>query len=146
MKSVLAFAALASLLTSCASQSPVTRFAGDAATVTAAGAAGYQASDKNAAVAAGSAVAALGVKRFIESRSDKARIAELDEAYRRGMSQAAKTADMAIQNAQRDGFPEQPAQADLPPEEVLRLPITAPERVINGVRIKATQEVVTLPK
>lgn len=146
MKNLLAVLLSASLLTGCASQGPVTKYAGDAATVAGAGAVGYYASDKNVPVAAGSAVVALGVKRFMDSKAEKQRVAELDEAYKRGMAQAAKTADAAIQNAQKDGFPEtSPTAQQAETQEVIRLPITAPARVINGVRINPSQEVITLP-
>lgn len=145
MKKILPILSAASLLAGCATKGPVTQYAGDAATVAAAGTAGYVLSDKNAPVAAGSAVVALGVKRFMDSKADKQRVAELDEAYKRGMAQAAKATDQAIQNAQRDGFSEQASTAQAETQEVTRLPITAPARVINGVRINPSQEIITLP-
>jgi hypothetical protein len=137
------------LLSGCATQSKTGQFVADAATVTGAGAVGYVASDGNAPIAAGSAVVALGVKKFMDSSRERARMAELDAAYKSGMAQAAKRADTAIQNAQKDGMPEQAALAAAPTQEeteALRVPITAPERVINGVRINASQEIITLPK
>lgn len=72
--------------------------------------------------------------------------ADADAAYKRGMAQSAKLAYDAIQNSQRNGIPEEQSAATPQHDEVLRLPITAPARVINGVRINPSQEILTIQK
>lgn len=138
----LILAASLAFASGCRTHSTAGRTITDAATIVAAGAAGYAASDKDPVVAAGSAVAALGVKRFMESKADKERMEELDQAYKRGLAQQAKVADAAIQKVQSTGRPEAALAETDEDKPVAQIPVTLPERVINGVRVNATQEMV----
>jgi hypothetical protein len=127
----------------CSTQSQVSRTAGD---VGAAGL-GYVAGDQlskdskqNKTIAFGSGAVAVGLKRFVENRSDKKRMEELDEAFKRGMAQDAKMSYLAIQNSQRLGS--SPADAADAPLQLTAIPISAPARTINGVRVNPTVETI----
>lgn len=144
MKKLLPFFALSAAVAGVGcSSTQVARTAGD---VGAAGI-GYVAGDQlsrdskqNKVIAFGSGAVALGLKRFVDNRSDKKRMEELDEAFKRGMAQDAKVSYLAIQNSQRLGSPENEA-ADAP-LQLTAVPIAAPARTINGVRVNPTVETI----
>jgi hypothetical protein len=97
-------------------------------------------SKQNKVIAFGSGAVALGLKRFVDSRSDKKRMDELDQAFKRGMAQDAKVSYLAIQNSQRLGHSaDEAAEAALP---LTAIPIAAPARTINGVRVNPTVETI----
>lgn len=123
----------------CATQSQTGRFAGDVVASGAGFVAGDQLSGGNKAVAFGSGAVALGLKRLVENANDKKRMAELDAAYQRGMAQEAKLSYLAIQNSQRLGTPE-PAAMNEAAATLTAIPISAPARTINGVKINPTVE------
>jgi hypothetical protein len=123
----------------CATQSQTGRFAGDVVASGAGFVGGDQLSGGNKAVAFGSGAVALGLKRLVENANDKKRMAELDAAYQRGMAQEAKLSYLAIQNSQRLGTPE-PAAMNEAAATLTAIPISAPARTINGVKINPTVE------
>ena len=131
----------------CATRSKVGQFTTDAAVTAGAAYAGYKLSDNNPAIGLASGLGALGIKRIFESKADKERQKELQEAFNRGRGQSAAESYAAIQNTQRDGFSESEyAPQENTTDNTLTVPIVAPERVINGVRVRETQEFITLTK
>jgi hypothetical protein len=125
----------------CTTQSQVGRYVGDVGAVGVGYVAGDQLSNGNKAVAFGSGAVALGLKRFVENKSDQKRMSDLDEAFKRGMAQDAKLSYLAIQNSQKLGTKEEDAATDNQ-LQLSAIPISAPARTINGVRINPTVETI----
>ena len=127
-------------LTGCAS----TRTARLGTDVLAAGAAGVVAdrlSGGNPYWTLASGLAALGGAEWARGASNADEGQRLALAYERGRAQNAQLTYDAIQNAQRNGRAPEARDAD---GDGLEIPITAPERTINGVRINASTEYIRI--
>lgn len=86
-------------------------------------------------------LAALGGAEWARGASNADERQRLALAYERGRAQNAQITYDAIQNAQRNGrAPDASGAAD----DSLEVPITAPERTINGVRINASTEYIRI--
>ena len=85
----------------------------------------------------GGGVAALGAAEWAHSAMASDGQKQLALAYERGQAQNAQATYDAIQNAQKNGrSPGTGGDAG----HYLEIPITAPERTINGVKIEASTE------
>lgn len=84
-------------------------------------------------------VAALGATEWARSAAGADEQQRLALAYERGKAQNAQLTYDAIQNAQRNG-----RGSAAPADEALEIPITAPERTINGVKINASTEFIRI--
>ncbi|HWA09506.1 MAG TPA: hypothetical protein VG838_08665 [Opitutaceae bacterium] len=80
-------------------------------------------------------VAGLGAAEWARSTSNSDQQKQLGLAYDRGKAQNAQLTYDAIQNAQKDG-----RNASASGDDYLEIPITAPVRTINGVKINASNE------
>ena len=87
-------------------------------------------------------VAALGAAEWARSATSVEEQQRLALAYERGKAQNAQLTYDAIQNAQRNGR----GSAAPVDEKALEIPITAPERTINGVKINASTEFIRISK
>ena len=86
-------------------------------------------------------VAALGAAEWAHSATASDEQKQLALSYDRGRAQNAQTTYDAIQNAQKKGrSPETGGEAG----HYLEIPITAPERTINGVKIDASTEYIRI--
>ncbi len=87
----------------------------------------------------GGGVAALGLAEWARTATESDKAKELALAFERGKAQNAQSTYDAIQNAQKQGRKESAANL-----RYMEIPITAPERTINGVRISASTEYVRI--
>lgn len=86
-------------------------------------------------------LAALGGAEWARGASNADEGQRLALAYERGRAQNAQLTYDAIQNAQKNGrAPDAADNAD----DSMEIPITAPERTINGVRINASTEFIRI--
>lgn len=116
------------------------RAAEDVATVLLSGGAGYAASDGDPVATGGAAVAGLTVKKIAEIHRDRKEDRRVREAFDLGQLQATKSLHQAIENSQgtdRAGA----VGSDRP-----LLPLTVPERTIDGVILNPGVEYVRLPR
>jgi hypothetical protein len=137
----LSFLLLLPAVSSCSSRKPVSSFAGDAAVVGGATALGWELSGKKPGVAIASGVVALGVKTLADHAADKQLQQAENEAYLRGVAQNAKQTYDAIQNSQKTSLDTTTTTEENAPKKIA-VPITAPERTINGVKVNVSQEVI----
>lgn len=133
------FTIAAALLSGCAS-SQTARLGTDVLAAGAGGVIADKLSGGNPYWTLGGGVAALGVTEWARSASNADQQKELALAYERGMAQNAQATYDAIQNAQKNGR----AAGTLDRGQYLEVPITAPERVINGVKVNASTEYVRI--
>jgi len=131
--------AAASLLSGCAS-SQTARLGTDVLSAGAGGVIADKLSGGNPYWTLGGGVAALGATEWARSASNSDQQKELALAYERGMAQNAQATYDAIQNSQKNGR----TVGALDKGQYLEVPITAPERVINGVKINASTEYVRI--
>jgi hypothetical protein len=134
------FLLLTMLLAGCASN----RTARLGTDVLAAGAAGVladRASGGNPYLTLAGGVAALGAAEWARGVAEADEQQRLALAYERGRAQNAQLTYDAIQNAQRNG---RPPDAATEQDDGMEIPITAPERTINGVRINASTEFIRI--
>jgi hypothetical protein len=147
MKKLLLPLLIIALASGCSTRSNVGRYTTDAAVTAGAAYAGYKLSNNNPAIGLAAGLGALGIKRIMENKADEEQRKELEAAFNRGRGQAAAEGYAAIQNTQRDGFSESLySESRESAPDTLTVPIVAPERVINGVRVRETQEFITLTK
>jgi hypothetical protein len=131
------------LTSGCALSSGVKKYSSDALAVAAGGAAAYELSDRNPTWALAGGLGALAVKRSVDSASETSRKKELKETYDFAYSQACKENYWLIQNLQAQGAKaEQTAQR----EEYITIPITAPQRTVNGMTVESTVEYIKIRK
>jgi hypothetical protein len=124
------------LLAGCAS-TPTARIGTDALAAGAGGLIADRISKGNPYWTLGGGVAALGAAEWARSASSSDERKELALAFDRGRAQNAQSTYDAIQNAQRNG---RSPGAGGEVGRYLEIPITAPERMINGVKIEASTE------
>jgi hypothetical protein len=115
------------------------RAAEDIATVVLAGAGGYAASGGRAEATGAAAVAGLTVKKIAEIQRDRKEDRRVRDAYDLGQLQATKSLHQAIANTQATDVGEEAPDRPL-------LPLTVPERTIDGVIVNPTVEYVRLPR
>jgi hypothetical protein len=111
----------------------------DVATVVFSGGAGYAASGGHAGATAGAAAAGLTVKKIVEINRDRKEDRRVRDAYDLGQLQATKALHQAIENSQRTDV------ADAGRQDRPLLPLTVPERTIDGVIVNPGVEYVRLP-
>lgn len=139
MKAIIVSLAAALTFAGCANQSPTEQFVGDAAVTGGAAAVGYKVSNGNPVATVGAGIAGLGLKRLADTQAQKKRDKELKEAEDRGYAQAMKSNYWKHQDAQSQNTTEPnngPAKT--------KLPIAAPERVVNGVIVNPTTEYIAV--
>ena len=128
------------LLTGCAS-TRTARLGTDALAAGAGGVVADKLSGGNPYWTLAGGLAALGGAEWARSASNADEQERLALAYERGRAQNAQLTYDAIQNAQKSGrAPETRDVADT----ALEIPITAPERTINGVRINGSTEFIRI--
>lgn len=86
-------------------------------------------------------VAALGAAEWAHSASNSDQQKQLALAYERGRAQDAQVTYDAIQNAQKHG---RSAGKGGDPGQYVEIPITAPARTINGVKIDPSTEYIRI--
>jgi hypothetical protein len=86
-------------------------------------------------------VGALGAAEWAHTVSSSAEGTQLALAYDRGRAQNAQATYEAIQNAQKNG---RSSGSAAEAAHYVEIPITAPERTINGVKIDATTEYIRI--
>jgi hypothetical protein len=115
------------------------RAAEDLATVLLAGGAGYAGSGGDAVATGAAAVTGLTIKKVAEIQRDRKEDRRVREAYDLGQLQATKSLHQAIENTQRTDVVGGASERTL-------LPLTVPERTIDGVIINPGVEYVRLPR
>lgn len=135
---VLFLTALTVLASGCAS-GPTARVGADVLAAGAGGVVANSLSHGNPYWTLAGGVAALGAAEWARNAASAEEQQRLALAYERGKAQSAQLTYDAIQNAQRNG--RGPAEAT---NDALEIPITAPERTINGVKINASTEFIRI--
>lgn len=125
----------------CASRSKAARITNDVLAAGAGAVVGDKASGGNPYWTAAGAVGAVAAERLASDAIDEDRQKELARAFERGKAQNAQATYHAIQNAQKVPTPP-PSRAD--GDDSMEIPITVPERVINGVKMNSSTEYVRI--
>lgn len=130
--------ALTAILSGCGAV-PTARMGADVLAAGAGGMVSHSLSHGNPYWTVAGGVAALGAAEWARAAASAGEQERLALAYERGRAQNAQLTYDAIQNAQRNG------RADAEPaNNALEIPITAPERTINGVKINASTEFIRI--
>ena len=128
------------LLTGCAS-TRTARLGTDALAAGAGGVVAGKLSGGNPYWTLAGGLAGLGATEWARSASNADEQERLALAYERGRAQNAQLTYDAIQNAQKNGRAPEARDAAA---DAVEIPITAPERTINGVRINASTEFIRI--